>query len=133
MSQVKNNKITWVNFLHIYQPPWQDKGVIEQAASESYEYLFALLGKYPKFKATLNITGSLIEQLDQFRPDSLNNLRNLIKKEKVELIGSAKYHALLPLLPIEEVERQILLNEKVLEKYFFQKCALKILKNKHKK
>jgi len=33
------NKITWVNFLHIYQPPWQSKGVVEQVASESYDYL----------------------------------------------------------------------------------------------
>ena len=32
-------KITWVNFLHIYQPPWQEKGIIEQVAIESYDYI----------------------------------------------------------------------------------------------
>ncbi|MBT4349642.1 polysaccharide deacetylase family protein [bacterium] len=114
-------KINWVNFLHIYQPPWQDKGVIEQASSESYEYLFGLLDKYPKFITTLNITGSLVEQLEEFRPDLLKLLQALIKKGKVELTGSAKYHALLPLLPTEEIKRQILLNEEILSKYFFKK------------
>ena len=114
-------KITWVNFLHIYQPPWQDKGVIEQVAIESYDYLLTLLEKYPKFTASLNITGSLIEQLAEIRPDLLERLQGLVKKNKIELAASAKYHALLPLLPKKEIVRQIKLSQEVLAKYFSQK------------
>lgn len=111
-------KIIWVNFLHIYQPPWQQRGVIEQAAIESYDYLFTLLTKYKNFRATLNITGSLVEQLAEFRPDLLKKLQVLVSKNKVELTASAKYHALLPLLPEAEVKRQIDLNQETLSKYF---------------
>ena len=114
-------KIVWVNFLHIYQPPWQQRGVIEQAAIESYEYLFTLLRKYHRFRATLNITGSLIEQLAEIRPDLLKSLQALVKKGDVELTASAKYHALLPLLPESEIRRQINLNQEVLSKYFRKK------------
>ncbi len=116
-----NNKITWVNFLHIYQPPWQDRGVIEQISAESYEYLLALFEKYPQFKCTLNIVGSLVDQLAEVRPDLLKKLVALVKKGQIELTGSAKYHALLPLIDSAEIERQIKLNQETLNKYFDSK------------
>lgn len=115
------NKIVWVNFLHIYQPPWQDRGVLEQISSESYEYLITLFEKYPNFKASLNITGNLVEQLDNVRPDLLKRLQTLVKKNQLELTGSSKYHALLPLLPEKEIKRQIELNKQTLSQYFDSK------------
>ena len=92
------NKITWVNFLHIYQPPWQHKGVLDQISSESYEYLLTLFEKYPNFKASLNITGNLVEQLNDYRPDLLKRIQALVIRGQIELTSSSKYHALLPLL-----------------------------------
>lgn len=114
----KIHKITWVNFLHIYQPPWQQPGVIQQVASESYEYLITLLETHKNFQATINITGKLVEQLEEQRPDLLLRIKKLVSKGKIELTGSAKYHALLPLLPKAEVKRQIELNKEVLKKHF---------------
>ncbi len=111
-------KITWVNFLHIYQPPWQQRGIFEQIASESYEYLLTLWEKYPNFKTTLNITANLIEQWQDMRPDLLKRLQHLVKKNQIELVGSAKYHAILPLLSDKEVKRQIDLNNQILSQYF---------------
>jgi len=111
-------KINWVNFLHIYQPPWQQRGLIEQVSSESYEYLLKLLKTYPYFKVTLNISGSLIEQLANIRPDLLKKLQGLVRRDQIELTGTAKYHALLPLLSVKEIKRQIELNQAVLKKYF---------------
>ena len=110
-------KIIWVNFLHIYQPPWQDRGIIEQVSIESYEYILTLLEKYNNFKVTLNISGSLIEQLEELRPDLIKRIQALVKKNKIELTSSAKYHALLPLLPFVEIKRQIKLNKEILSKY----------------
>ena len=112
------NKITWVNFLHIYQPPWQNEGVIDQISSESYEYLMTLFEKYPNFRASLNITGNLVEQLDNYRPDLLKRLQVLVNKGHIELTSSSKYHALLPLLSKSEIKRQIELNQETLAQYF---------------
>jgi len=112
------NKITWVNFLHIYQPPWQDKGIIDQISSESYEYLLTLFEKYPNFRASLNITGNLVEQLNDYRPDLLKRLQALVNKGQIELTSSSKYHALLPLLAKNEIKRQIELNQEILAQYF---------------
>lgn len=112
------SKITWVNFLHIYQPPWQEKGILEQIAIESYDYLLTLFEKYPNFKATINITGNLVEQLETHRPDLLKRLQTLVKGGQIELASTAKYHALLPLISQAEAKRQVELNQEVLAKYF---------------
>jgi predicted glycosyl hydrolase (DUF1957 family) len=112
------NKITWINFLHIYQPPWQNKGILEQVASESYEYLLMLFERYPNFKASLNITGNLVEQLNDYRPDLLKRLQSLVAKGQIELCSSSKYHAILPLLSKSQIQRQIELNQEILAKYF---------------
>ncbi len=117
------SKITWVNFLHIYQPPWQEEGIIHQTARESYDYLFTLLEKYPKFTFTLNISGSLIEQLNILEPEILAKLQLVVKNKRLELTASAFYHPILPLLPEQEVLRQIKLNQEILFKYFKIKPA----------
>ena len=112
------NKVIWINFLHMYQPPWQDKGVVERVSIESYDYLVTLFEEYNNFKCSLNITGNLIEQLEGLRPDILKRLQKIVKSGQIELTGSSKYHALLPLLSTKEAKRQIKLNQEVLGGYF---------------
>ncbi len=111
-------KINWVNFLHIYQPPWQSQGILEQVSSQSYEYLLVLMKRYPKFRCSLNIPGSLLEQLEDWRPDLIKQLAYFFKRGQLELTGTAKYHGLLPLLPEAELIRQIKINQESLGKYF---------------
>jgi len=117
---MKTNKITWVNFLHIYQPPWQDQGVIDQIAAQSYEYLLMLLERYRQFRVTLNVCGNLLEQLQTIRPLIIKELKKVVARGQVELTGTAKFHALLPLIAEREVVRQIKLNQESLKKFFGQ-------------
>lgn len=112
------NKIIWVNFLHIYQPPWQHAGMLQKIAIESYDYLLTLLEKYPHFTFSLSITGDLIDQLDILRPDLLKRLQKLVKSGRLEIVATAKYHPVLPLIPVSEVQRQIKLNQETLKHYF---------------
>lgn len=68
---------------------------------------------------TLNINGVLCELLEKYGgKDVLDDIRGLLRRGNLELTGSAKYHAFLPLLPEKEIERQIRLNEETLGKYF---------------
>lgn len=50
--------------------------------------------------------------------DVIKDIRELLRRGKIEITGSAKYHAFLPLLPEAEIKRQIILNEETLAKYF---------------
>ncbi|MFC1687993.1 hypothetical protein ACFL0L_05475 [Patescibacteria group bacterium] len=100
----------WVNFLHIYQPPGQRRDIVEKVTRESYQPLLAFLKKNPRVSITFNISGSLTEQLLQYGyKDVIADLKLLAERGQVELVGSAKYHIILPLLP-EETQHQIELN-----------------------
>lgn len=108
-----------MDMLHLYQPPTQSPAVVEKIANESYALILELLRTYPRAKFTINISGSLIEHLVAVgRVDIVEGLRAYAAEGRVELVGSAMYHPILPLLPMEEVRRQIELNEEILQKYF---------------
>lgn len=112
--QPRTTQLTWINFFHIYQPPNWDVRIIERVANESYRPLLHILKKRPEVRITLNITGALTEQLVRHKcTDIIDDLKALVARGQVELTGSAKYHTILPLLPKEEIDRQIRLNTEV--------------------
>ena len=109
----------WANLLHIYQPPGQRKRIIEKVVRESYLPILDILEVRSNVKLSLNICASLTEQLvDYGFEEALVRIKNLAEKGQIELVGSAKYHPILPLLPKREVIRQIKLNENLNQKYF---------------
>jgi len=109
----------WANFLHIYQPPTQKPIWVRRVSDESYRKVFSGLKKIPRAHITLNINSVLCELLEQNdAQDVISDIKSLVDSGNIELTGSAKFHAFLPLLPESEIERQILLNEEGLNKYF---------------
>lgn len=109
----------WANLLHIYQPPGQKKEIIDQVVKESYEQILFILESRPNIKISLNICASLTEQLvEHGYQEILNRIKNLAENDQIELVGSAAYHPILPLLPKSEIIRQIKLNENLNQKYF---------------
>jgi len=111
--------INWVNFLHIYQPPTQTKETAEKVVRESYELICNLLEKYPSLKITLNINGTLTEQLLKHgHLTIIKKLGEASQRGQIEFVGSAMYHPILPLIPEKEVIHQIKLNEKINKETF---------------
>lgn len=109
----------WANLLHIYQPPGQKEEILKKVVAESYRPILEVLEQRPGVKISLNICGSLTEQLANFGfIDILEKIKILAEKGQIELVGSAKYHPILPLIPKKEVIRQIKLNEAINQKYF---------------
>ncbi len=109
----------WINFLHLYQPVNADPAIIKEAAEKSYYRIVSALEKSPRTKFTINITGCLLMRLDELGyGDLIKRINKLVKKGQIELVGSAAYHALLPLMPVAEIKKQIRENELFLEKYF---------------
>ncbi|MHA1122878.1 MAG: hypothetical protein ACTSUW_05565 [Candidatus Heimdallarchaeota archaeon] len=105
--------------LHIYQPPTQTPAILKQIIKESYLPLFEAIAKNPETRITFNINGSLIELLDLYEENKLlETIKSLVTKEQIDLIGSSCYHAILPLIPQEEIIRQINLNEEIYSKVF---------------
>ncbi|MHA1124096.1 MAG: hypothetical protein ACTSSB_00265 [Candidatus Heimdallarchaeota archaeon] len=113
----------YVSFVfHIYQPPTQKPKILKQIIKESYRPLLQLLQNNPQAQLTLNINGSLTELLMLYEEETiLALLTDLVSKEQIDLIGSSCYHAILPLIPGEEILRQIELNEDMHRKVLGEK------------
>ena len=104
--------IYWAPVLHFYQPPTQFPAVLKRVCQESYRPLIDLLGEFTRARATVNINGALTEMLlDSGHDDVIDGLKRLADGGRIELLGSAMYHPILPLLPECEIRRQIALNQ----------------------
>jgi len=109
----------WANFLHIYQPPTQKGYWVKKIANESYRKIIKGLKENPQAKVTLNINAVLTELFEKFNcSDVIAGIKELATKGQIELTASAKYHPFLPLMPEEEIKRQIELNTETNKKYF---------------
>ncbi|MFX1487809.1 MAG: hypothetical protein ACFFBI_01585 [Promethearchaeota archaeon] len=109
----------WAPLLHIYQPPTQDFKVLDLINKECYKPLFSLLEEYDNAEFCLNINGVLIELLYDFGlSDTMELLKNLVSEKKIEIVGTAKFHPILPLIPKNEMQRQIEMNEEINRREF---------------
>jgi predicted glycosyl hydrolase (DUF1957 family) len=116
----------WINFLHLYQPVNTDGHIIREATEMSYKRIVRALKENPRTKFTMNINGSLLMRWEDLGyTDLIKDIRLLIERGQVELVGTACYHPLVPLVPEEEAKRQIKENEGLLHRNFGKDIKLK--------
>ena len=109
----------WVNFLHFYQPYNQQNDILLRIVNECYRPLIKGFSQNKKSKTLVNINGALTKLLlERGYKDIIDGLKSLALEGAVEFTGSAMYHAFLPLLPENEIERQIKLNDEENKKCF---------------
>lgn len=114
--------IYWAQLLHFYQPPNQMASVLKQVCRESYRPLIQVFREHPQARATINMNGALTELLHNHGyNDVIQGLGELAERGQIEFTGSAKYHAILPLIPVEEASRQIEQNRQT-NAYFWGKA-----------
>lgn len=108
----------WINFLHLYQPVNTDTYNIEEANEKSYKRILRALEENKNIRFTFNVAGCLIQRWEEMGEQKLiERLFSLVKKGRLELTGTAMYHPILPLIPEDEVIRQVKENEEILKKY----------------
>lgn len=109
----------WAIFLHLYQPPDQTPEVIKNVVEQSYGPIVSILKTHSRGKINVNINGNLLEQLDELGyKDLIKDIKDLASAGRIELIGSAKFHAFLPLLPAYEIKRQIIQGIMTAQRFF---------------
>ena len=111
--------IYWAPLLHFYQPPTQMHWVLKKVCDECYRPLVQLFHDLPYATVTVNINAVLTEMLDEHgMSDVIYGLRELGEKDRLEFTGSAKYHAILPLVSEDEMLRQIVHNHQANRRFF---------------
>lgn len=98
----------WSLLLHFYQPPTQTHDVLVKVTEESYRPLIRVLRAHENARVAVNLQGVLTDLLlEHGLRDVVDGLRELAELGRVEFVGSAKYHPILPLIPEGERKRQI--------------------------
>ena len=111
--------IYWAPLLHVYQPPTQEIEILKKINKECYRPLFSTIENYENAKFSLNINGCLVDLLYEYgMADTMDLLKNLVSENKIEILGTAKYHPILPLIPEKEILHQIGMNEEINRKEF---------------
>ena len=111
-------KTYWAPFLHFYQPPTQDYHILKEINDTCYEPIFNMLLENVDYKITFNVNSILLDLLmDHGLEHTISLLKELVQKNQVELVGTGKFHPILPLIPKKEIAHQIALQEKDLQKY----------------
>src|SRR3989344_607341 len=115
---MSKNGMKWANFLHFYQPANQQPDILEAIVAQSYRPVIEGIKKNKRVHLSLNVGGTLFELFHKYGyHDLIEDIRGLVAEGRVEVTGSAKYHAILPLLSEEEIRRQIELNTETLQKF----------------
>lgn len=100
-----------------------NKSIINKVSEKCYlpanKLLLDLIEKYDgAFKVSFSITGTLIEQLRQYRPDVLDTFRALAKSGGVEFLGETYHHSLSSLFDEDEFLEQVRMHSQLMEEEF---------------
>lgn len=99
-----------------------NRKVLEKVAEKSYRpmnaALLRMLEKHPDFKVSLSITGTFIEQCEQWAPDVLESFKRLVETGRVEIVGETYNHSLAFFYSRDEFERQVDMHKQKVQDVF---------------
>lgn len=101
-----------------------NKKILDKVSEKSYlptnKVLLDLLQRHPNFKISLSITGTIIEQFEQWRPDVLESFKRLVETGKVEIVAETYHHSLAFFYSRSEFEQQVTMHRQKIEQVFGQ-------------
>jgi alpha-amylase len=99
-----------------------NRKVLEKVAEKSYRpmnaALLRMLEEHPDFKVSLSITGTFIEQCEQWAPDVLESFKRLVETGRVEIVGETYNHSLAFFYSRDEFERQVEMHKQKVQELF---------------
>lgn len=143
-----SDKKAIVLYLHVHQPyrvrhytvfdagnkpdyfdaPYDDRtsnhAILNKVAEKSYiptnRKLLELLHRYPEFRLSLSITGTVLEQMETWNAAVLHSFQELIATGRVEIVGETYHHSLAFFYSLSEFEAQVNMHREKIEKLFNQ-------------
>lgn len=107
-----------------YEAPTNNERILKKVAEKSYlptnERLLKLLKSNPGFKLSLSITGTVIEQMERWSPESLESFRKLTETGRVEIVAETYHHSLAFFYSRAEFEMQVEMHRRKIKEVFGQ-------------
>jgi alpha-amylase len=114
-----------VGHLHDYEDDAENRRLLERVALKCYlpanALLLNLIGEYGgEFRVAFSLSGTLIDQLEQYRPDALDGFRRLAETGCAEFLNETDSHSLAFLSSPREFHEQVLLHRERIRTLFGQ-------------
>jgi 4-alpha-glucanotransferase len=111
-------QIRLVLAIHNHQPIGNFEGVCEQAFRDSYAPFLDVLEDYPELPISLHNSGSLLEWLATSHPEYIDQVRSLVDRGQVEILGGPFYEPILGCIPRRDRVGQIVAYSRYLKQLF---------------
>ncbi len=107
-----------------YEDKTSNERILKKVAEKSYlptnQKLLQLLNSNPEFKLSLSITGTVIEQLEKWSPETLASFKALVETGRVEIVGETYHHTLAFFYSKSEFEMQVQMHREKVQQIFGQ-------------
>lgn len=99
-----------------------NQDIMRKVSEKSYlptnAKLLELLNKYPEFKLSLSITGTAMEQMELWSPETLTSFQDLVRTGRVEILAETYHHSLAFFYSKREFDVQVDMHQRKVEKLF---------------
>jgi len=104
--------------LHNHQPVGNFGWVFAEVFEQAYQPMLQALERHPGVRLSLHYTGPLLDWLIAERPDAIDQLRALVARDQVEILGGGFYEPVLASLPERDRVGQLVRMGDELERRF---------------
>ncbi len=102
----------------------KNRQIMEKVANKCYlptnQIMLDLLEKHEDFKISYSISGTVLDQFEQYAPDVLDQFRDLAETGRVSFLNETYYHSLSFLFDREEFREQVNRHRRTIENLFGQ-------------
>ncbi|MDD2961402.1 MAG: glycoside hydrolase family 57 protein [Muribaculaceae bacterium] len=121
--RLRTYRFTDIGNDHYYYDDFANDEIITRIAQRSYlpatETLKEMVKMYgSKFKVTFSITGTAMEQLEQYVPEFIDSLKELVATGCVDFLSETYAHSLASLIDPEEFKLQVVAHDEKIKQLF---------------
>ena len=92
---------------HSHQPVGNVESVFESGSQDCYLPFLKILKNHPAIRMTLHYTGPLLEWFEANRPEFFEDIREMVARDQVEIMGGGFYEPILSVIPERDAQAQI--------------------------
>lgn len=124
--RIKHYSVFDIGKDHFYEDGEKNKWIMDKVSEKCYlpanSKMLELIKRHKgKFRISYSLSGTVIEQMELYRPDVLQSFVDLAKTGCVEFLSETYYHSLSFLFSKDEFKRQVKEHDDKIYKYFKQK------------
>ncbi|MFQ3579631.1 MAG: glycoside hydrolase family 57 protein, partial [Bacteroidales bacterium] len=110
---------------HYYYDDFSNRSILQKIAKKCYlptnKIILELLEKYKgEFKVTFSITGTVLEQMELYTPETLKSFQELAQTGHVEFLAETYSHSLVSLKNEDEFRSQVKKHGEIIKRLFNQ-------------